>query len=125
MTDSRIDIRRLTKTYQRGGETVHVLDELDLGMEGGTFYALMGPSGSGKTTLLNMLGGLDVPDSGDVLVGDENLSQLSGNELAQWRSQNVGFVFQGFNLLPVLTARENVELPLLLTPHGYTTYRGS
>jgi putative ABC transport system ATP-binding protein len=76
----------------------------------------MGPSGSGKTTLLNMLGGLDVPDSGDVLVGDENLSQLSGSDLARWRSQNVGFVFQGFNLLPVLTARENVELPLLLTP---------
>jgi putative ABC transport system ATP-binding protein len=116
MTESNIDIRRLTKTYQRGGETVHVLDELDLQMEGGTFYALMGPSGSGKTTLLNMLGGLDVPDSGDVLVGDENLSQLSGSDLARWRSQNVGFVFQGFNLLPVLTARENVELPLLLTP---------
>ena len=116
MTESRIDIRRLTKTYQRGGETVHVLDELDLGMDGGTFYALMGPSGSGKTTLLNMLGGLDVPDSGDVIVGNDNLSQLSGNELARWRSQHVGFVFQGFNLLPVLTARENVELPLLLTP---------
>ncbi|MEQ1634443.1 MAG: ABC transporter ATP-binding protein, partial [Planctomycetota bacterium] len=111
-----IDIRRLTKIYQRGGESLHVLDELDLHMDGGTFYALMGPSGSGKTTLLNLVGGLDVADSGDVVVGGENLSNLSSTQLARWRAAHVGFVFQGFNLLPVLTARENVELPLLLSP---------
>jgi len=116
MSDSAIDIRRLTKTYQRGGETLRVLDELDLQMDGGTFYALMGPSGSGKTTLLNLVGALDTPDSGDVVVGGENLADLNGAELARWRADHVGFVFQGFNLLPVLTARENVELPLLLAP---------
>jgi len=111
-----IDIRSVTKTYSRGGETLHVLDELDLEMAGGTFYALMGPSGSGKTTLLNLIGGLDHPDSGQILVGDTRLDQIEGSQLAQWRAENVGFVFQGFNLLPVLTARENVELPLLLAP---------
>jgi putative ABC transport system ATP-binding protein len=113
----------VTKAYQRGGETVHVLDELDLHMDGGTFYALMGPSGSGKTTLLNLIGGLDTPDSGDVIVAGENLANLSGGELSQWRADHVGFVFQGFNLLPVLTARENVELPLLLTPLSRTRRR--
>jgi putative ABC transport system ATP-binding protein len=116
MSDSSIDLRSVTKTYQRGGETVHVLDGLDLHMDGGTFYALMGPSGSGKTTLLNLIGGLDVPDSGDVIVDGEDLAGLSGAELSRWRADHVGFVFQGFNLLPVLTARENVELPLLLAP---------
>lgn len=116
MTDASIQIRRLTKTYQRAGESLRVLDDLDLEMEAGTFYALMGPSGSGKTTLLNLCGGLDVADSGDVVVGGENLSNLSSSELARWRADHVGFVFQGFNLLPVLSARENVELPLLLSP---------
>jgi putative ABC transport system ATP-binding protein len=116
MTDSSIEIRRLTKSYERGGQTLRVLDELDLSMEQGTFYALMGPSGSGKTTLLNLIGGLDTADSGDVLVGGNNLSRMTGNELARWRADHVGFVFQGFNLLPVLSARENVELPLLLAP---------
>ena len=116
MTDSSIEIRRLTKSYERGGQTLRVLDELDLSMEQGTFYALMGPSGSGKTTLLNLIGGLDTADAGDVLVGGNNLSQMTGNELARWRADHVGFVFQGFNLLPVLSARENVELPLLLAP---------
>jgi len=111
-----IDIRSVTKTYHRGGEALRVLDELDLQMAGGTFYALMGPSGSGKTTLLNLIGGLDHADSGEVLVGDEDLTQLDGSSLAQWRAENVGFIFQGFNLLPVLSARENVELPLLLAP---------
>jgi len=85
-------------------------------MEEGHFYALMGPSGSGKTTLLNLVGGLDHADSGDLWVAGANLSELSGAELAQWRAENVGFVFQGFNLIPVLTALENVELPLSLTP---------
>ena len=116
MTDPAIDFRQVSKAYSCGGETLQVLDELDLRMESATFYALMGPSGSGKTTLLNLIGGLDYPDSGEVLVAGEPLPQLSGSELAQWRADHVGFVFQGFNLLPVLTARENVELPLLLTP---------
>ena len=111
-----IDIRSVTKTYHRGGESLRVLDGLELQMDGGTFYALMGPSGSGKTTLLNLVGGLDHADSGHVVVGDEDLGTLTGSELAAWRAANVGFVFQGFNLLPVLTARENVELPLLLAP---------
>ena len=111
-----ITLRSVTKTYARGGETLRVLDELDLDMDGGTFYAMMGPSGSGKTTLLNLVGGLDHCDSGLVQVGDDNLNDMGGSELAQWRSANIGFVFQGFNLLPVLTARENVELPLLLAP---------
>ncbi len=115
-TNAAIDIHNVTKSYQRGGETLRVLDELDLHMEGGTFYALMGPSGSGKTTLLNLVGGLDSADSGQVVVGGEDITDLSGGELAQWRADHVGFVFQGFNLLPVLTARENVELPLLLAP---------
>jgi putative ABC transport system ATP-binding protein len=113
---SAISIRSVTKTYSRGGESLRVLDELDLTMDGGTFYALMGPSGSGKTTLLNLVGGLDQADSGSVRIGDVDLGDLSSGELAGWRAANVGFVFQGFNLLPVLTARENVELPLLLAP---------
>jgi putative ABC transport system ATP-binding protein len=111
-----IDLRSVTKTYHRGGEELRVLDELDLQMEGATFYALMGPSGSGKTTLLNLVGGLDHADSGHVVVGDHDLTDLDGSALAHWRAENVGFVFQGFNLLPVLSARENVELPLLLAP---------
>ena len=111
-----ITLRAVTKAYQRGGQTLRVLDELDLTMDGATFYALMGPSGSGKTTLLNLVGGLDQADSGLVQVGDVDLGELSGGALAQWRAANVGFVFQGFNLLPVLTGRENVELPLLLAP---------
>lgn len=111
-----IQLRSVTKSYSRGGETLRVLDELDLDMDDATFYALMGPSGSGKTTLLNLVGGLDQADSGVVQVGDEDLAVMDGSQLAQWRSEHVGFVFQGFNLLPVLSARENVELPLLLAP---------
>jgi len=111
-----IQLRSVTKSYSRGGETLRVLDELDLDMDDATFYALMGPSGSGKTTLLNLVGGLDQADSGIVQVGDEDLAAMDGSELAQWRSEHVGFIFQGFNLLPVLSARENVELPLLLAP---------
>ena len=111
-----ITLRSVTKSYSRGGETLRVLDELDLDIDGGTSYALMGPSGSGKTTLLNLVGGLDQSNSGIVQVGGEDLNELNGSELAQWRAENVGFIFQGFNLLPVLTARENVELPLLLAP---------
>jgi putative ABC transport system ATP-binding protein len=104
------------KSYTRAGEELAVLNGLDLEMEEGHFYALMGPSGSGKTTLLNLVGGLDEPDEGDLYVAGENLSDLSGAELAAWRAANVGFVFQAFNLIPVLSAVENVELPLLLAP---------
>ncbi len=111
-----IQLRQVTKTYSRGGETLRVLDELDLEMDAGRFYALMGPSGSGKTTLLNLIGALDRPDSGEVVVGGEDLAQLGRAELSDWRAANVGFVFQGFNLIPVLSALENVMLPLALTP---------
>ena len=110
-----ITLRSVTKTYTRGGESLCVLDGLDLVMDGGTFYALMGPSGSGKTTLLNLIGGLDHADGGDVLVGDTDLNALDGGALAAWRAANVGFVFQFYNLLPMLSAQKNVELPLLLT----------
>ena len=116
MSDAMIQVRGLTKRYQRGGETLVVLDGLDLEMQEGRFYALMGPSGSGKTTLLNLIGGLDQPDEGELFVAGENLASLDGAELAHWRAANVGFVFQGFNLIPVLSAYENVELPLKLTP---------
>ncbi|HUR27411.1 MAG TPA: ABC transporter ATP-binding protein [Planctomycetota bacterium] len=116
MAQAMIRVRDVTKSYRRGGETLVVLDRLKLDMEEGRFYALMGPSGSGKTTLLNLIGGLDVPESGELFVAGENLAQLSGAELAHWRAANVGFVFQGFNLIPVLSAFENVELPLKLTP---------
>ncbi|TAJ11206.1 MAG: ABC transporter ATP-binding protein [Planctomycetota bacterium] len=111
-----IRVRGLTKTYQRGGETLTVLDKLDLEMAEGGYYALMGPSGSGKTTLLNLIGGLDHSDGGELEVAGEVLSSLDGSALASWRAETIGFVFQGFNLLPVLTAVKNVELPLLLTP---------
>ena len=111
-----IELRTVTKTYSRGGETLRVLDDLDLSMEAGHFYALMGPSGSGKTTLLNLIGALDRPDSGQVIVAGEDLARLDRAELSDWRAANVGFVFQGFNLIPVLSAIENVALPLALTP---------
>jgi len=116
MSEAMIRVREVTKCYTRGGETLTVLDRLNLDMDQGRFYALMGPSGSGKTTLLNLIGGLDQPDSGDLFIAGENLSALSGNELAHWRASSVGFVFQGFNLIPVLSAFENVELALKLTP---------
>ncbi|HVS17662.1 MAG TPA: ABC transporter ATP-binding protein [Planctomycetota bacterium] len=116
MTETMIRVKGLTKSYSRGGETLVVLDRLDLAMEAGRFYALMGPSGSGKTTLLNLVGGLDHADSGELSVAGEDLALLDGGALSQWRAENVGFVFQGFNLIPVLTALENVELPLSLTP---------
>src|SRR5262245_36816054 len=112
---SMIRVVNVSKSYARGGETLQVLNGLKLEMDEGRFYALMGPSGSGKTTLLNLVGGLDHPDSGDLHVAGANLADLDGAELAHWRSENVGFVFQGFNLIPVLTARENIELPLSLT----------
>jgi putative ABC transport system ATP-binding protein len=113
-----ISVRRVSKSYTRGAETIRVLDGLDLEMAAGGFYALMGPSGSGKTTLLNLIGGLDRPDQGELLVAGENLAALGGAELSRWRADSVGFVFQGFNLIPVLSALENVELPLRLAPLG-------
>jgi putative ABC transport system ATP-binding protein len=116
MPEKMIQVDRVSKSYERGNATLVVLDSLSLDMEAGRFYALMGPSGSGKTTLLNLIGGLDQPDSGGLFVAGENLAELSGAELAHWRSANVGFVFQGFNLIPVLSAIENVMLPLTLTP---------
>jgi putative ABC transport system ATP-binding protein len=111
-----ISVSRVARVYQRGGESLRVLDGLDFELAEGAFCALMGPSGSGKTTLLNLVGGLDQPDAGEVVVDGADLSAMDGRELAAWRAETVGFVFQGFNLIPVLTALENLELPLLLTP---------
>lgn len=111
-----IHLENVTKAYSRGGESLVVLDHLDLDMDRARFYALMGPSGSGKTTLLNLVGALDEADGGRIEVAGEDLAQLHGSDLAQWRADHVGFVFQGFNLLPVLSALENVMLPLQLAP---------
>ena len=105
----------VSRVYQKGKERVDVLHELDMEIEKGDFLALMGPSGSGKTTLLNMLGGLDKPTAGKITVGGAELSSMSNSQLSKWRASHVGFIFQFYNLLPVLTARKNVELPLLLT----------
>jgi putative ABC transport system ATP-binding protein len=110
-----IRVRNLDKTYQRGGQEVDVLQGLNLDVAEGEFVAFMGPSGSGKTTLLNLLGGLDLPTRGSVTVAGDEITHLSGSKLATWRARHVGFVFQMYNLMPVLTAFQNVELPLLLT----------
>ena len=112
---SLIRARGLGKTYQRGGEEIHVLQGLNLDVDAGDFVAFMGPSGSGKTTLLNLLGGLDVPSAGSVTVGGDEITRMSTRKLTAWRARHVGFVFQMYNLIPVLTAFQNVELPLLLT----------
>ena len=110
-----VSIRNLTKTYQRGPERVDVLHGLDLDIAKGDFVALMGPSGSGKTTLLNLIGGLDTPTGGEITIDGQRIDTMRGGTLAHWRSQNVGYVFQFYNLMPMLTAQRNVELPLLLT----------
>ena len=110
-----IRARGLGKTYRRGGEEIHVLQGLNLDVDAGDFVAFMGPSGSGKTTLLNLLGGLDVPSEGSVTVAGDEITRMSGAKLTAWRARHVGFVFQMYNLIPVLTAFQNVELPLLLT----------
>ena len=110
-----VSIRNLHKTYQRGPEKVHVLDNLDLDIDQGDFVALMGPSGSGKTTLLNLIGGLDTPSAGELEVAGQRIDTLGSGQLAHWRSSHVGFVFQFYNLMPTLSAQKNVELPLLLT----------
>src|SRR5215472_672256 len=114
--DRLVAVRGLTKRYHRGSETIEVLHGVDI--ERGDFVALMGPSGSGKTTLLNLIGGLDRPTSGEIEVGGERIDRLGSGDLARWRAATVGFVFQFYNLLPVLSAQKNVELPLLLTDLG-------
>jgi len=109
-----VDVRNVVKLYRRQTEELRVLDGLSLSIPDGSFVALMGPSGSGKTTLLNLIGGVDQPTSGDLLVAGTNIAKLKGAHLARWRSSSIGYVFQLYNLIPVLTAQENVELPLLL-----------
>src|SRR5437588_1364824 len=111
-----VRVRDLYKSFVRGSEEIKVLADLTLDVAPGEFLALMGPSGSGKTTLLNLLAGLDRPSAGDIRVGDQVISAMSESQLARWRTRHVGFVFQFYHLLPVLTAYENVELPLLLLP---------
>jgi putative ABC transport system ATP-binding protein len=123
MTDSLASLTGVSRVYQKGKERVDVLHELNLEIPEGEFLALMGPSGSGKTTLLNLLGGLDRPTAGSVNVGGAELSTMSNRKLSDWCAHNVGFIFQFYNLLPVLTARKNVELPLLLTNLGSSERR--
>jgi putative ABC transport system ATP-binding protein len=115
-----VSLAKVTKRYRRGKQSVEVLRDLDLRIPAGEFLAIMGPSGSGKTTLLNLIGGLDRPDEGEVVVAGERIDTMSGGQLAKWRARHVGFVFQFYNLMPVLTAERNVELPLLLTPLSRT-----
>jgi len=114
-SDALIRIRQLSKTYHRGGQRIAVLEGLDLTVQPAEFVALMGPSGSGKSTLLNLIAGIDQPTSGTIEIGGVDIATLNERELADWRAANVGFIFQFYNLMPVLTAFENVELPLLLT----------
>ncbi len=110
-----VEIEGLTKCYERGKQKIEVLHNINLSIGEGEFVALMGPSGSGKTTLLNLIGGIDSPTSGILKVGHERIELFSANRLAKWRASTVGFIFQSYNLMPVLTAQKNVELPLLLT----------
>ncbi|MFZ5558542.1 MAG: ABC transporter ATP-binding protein [Pseudomonadota bacterium] len=110
-----VEIRRLCKSYRRGGQVLPVLTDIDFDIPEGEFLALMGPSGSGKSTLLNLIAGIDRADSGQLRVGGVDIGALSEADLAGWRAAHIGFIFQFYNLMPVLTARENVELPLLLT----------
>lgn len=114
--ETLVKIDQVGMTYTRGSEPVHVLTGLSLNIKAGDYFALMGPSGSGKSTLLNLIGGLDHPTAGAVVIGGEDLGSLGGADLAEWRARNVGFIFQAYNLIPVLTAAQNVELPLLLQP---------
>ncbi len=110
-----VEIRELTKAYVRGKQRVEVLHGINLDIPDGDFVALMGPSGSGKTTLLNLIGGIDSASSGSLKIAGQRIDDLSGDQLAEWRANTVGFIFQSYNLMPVLTAQKNVELPLLLT----------
>ncbi len=122
--NSLVEIRNLTKGYTRGGQNVPVLDNITLNIARGDFIALMGPSGSGKSTLLNLIAGIDKPDSGVLKIDSEDITVLSEGQLADWRAANIGFIFQFYNLMPVLTAFENVELPLLLTNLSKSDRRG-
>src|SRR5918997_2307896 len=115
MSQSLVTVRNLHKVFQRGGQRIDVLQGVDLDIPQGDYLALMGPSGSGKTTLLNLMGGLDTPSEGSVEVAGDRIDKMSGGRLSAWRARHIGFVFQMYNLLPVLTAARNVELPLLLT----------
>jgi putative ABC transport system ATP-binding protein len=115
-SQSLIVVRDLAKNYRRGSEELHVLQGIDLDVDKGDFVAFMGPSGSGKTTLLNLLGGLDVPSRGSITVAGDEITHLSRSKLTRWRARHVGFIFQMYNLIPVLSAFRNVELPLLLAP---------
>jgi putative ABC transport system ATP-binding protein len=114
-SDSLVRVRGLDKKYHRGSEEIDVLQGLNLDVDAGDFVAFMGPSGSGKTTLLNLLGGLDVPTRGSITVAGDEITSMSASRLTAWRARHVGFVFQMYNLIPVMTAFQNVELPLLLT----------
>jgi putative ABC transport system ATP-binding protein len=114
-TSNLVEIRGLAKSYRRGTEEIRVFEGVDLDIKAGEFLALMGPSGSGKSTLLNILAGLDTPTSGSVVVEGQEITRMNAKQLATWRSTHIGFIFQFYNLLPVLTAAQNVELPLLLT----------
>lgn len=110
-----VQLKSITKAYKKGKDWVQVLADVNLDIQRGDFLALMGPSGSGKTTLLNLLGGLDRPTSGELIIGNQRLDTMSSSQLTKWRAAHVGFIFQFYNLMPVLTAEKNVELPLLLT----------
>ena len=115
MPNTIVKVENVSKSYKRGSQPIPVLENINLDVPEGEFLALMGPSGSGKTTLLNLIAGIDKPDSGKINVADTDVASLSESALANWRSRHVGFIFQFYNLMPVLTAFENVELPLLLT----------
>ena len=115
MSEILVDGKNLSKEYKRGGETLVVLDNLNLEIPKQDYLALMGPSGSGKSTLLNLIGGLDTPSNGSVSINGERIDKMNSRQLSNWRASNVGFIFQFYNLLPVLSAQKNIELPLLLT----------
>jgi putative ABC transport system ATP-binding protein len=117
-SNSLVSVRDLHKVFQRGGQRIDVLQGVNLDIPEGDYLSLMGPSGSGKTTLLNLIGGLDTPSEGSITVAGDRIDKLSGGKLSAWRARHIGFVFQLYNLLPVLTAARNVELPLLLTKLG-------
>ncbi|MFQ5751480.1 MAG: ABC transporter ATP-binding protein [bacterium] len=123
MPDTIVEVQNVTKSYRRGTQKISVLENITLSVPDGEFFALMGPSGSGKTTLLNLIAGIDKPDAGTIKVADTNVAELSESALANWRARHVGFIFQFYNLMPVLNAFENVELPLLLTSLATKTRR--
>lgn len=116
MTTKNIELKAINKSYSKGKSTVNVLSDFNLTIEHGEFVALMGPSGLGKSTLLHLIGGLDKPTSGEIVINEQDIAQFSERQLTNWRAENIGFVFQSHHLLPVISAQANVELPLSLTP---------